>query len=168
MRTQREQWDQNELVVWDEAINKSIWELIEEKKVKVLHTFLPMGKEVNVWPTIESALKSGIQVITTKTLPKGKLQHLELHDPAQLADGLFGTKHPAHTQEYEGTYDLIVVPGLAFDRSGGRIGYGAGYYDQFLCDHTNAIKIAVCYPFQLVDHVPQEGHDLPMTRVIFE
>jgi 5-formyltetrahydrofolate cyclo-ligase len=132
LRDQRESWDEDELAIWDQNINDTLGKLIAERNVKTLHTFLPMGKEVYVWPTIESALKLGLNVITTKTLPKGKLQHFELLDSSNLESGLFGTKHPANASEY------------------------------------NALKVAVCYPFQVLDQVPQEAHDLQMDSVIFE
>jgi 5-formyltetrahydrofolate cyclo-ligase len=168
MRQLRDETDVSTRVSLSSAINKTLWHLIETEQVQTLHTYLPMGNEVDVWPVLKLALSNGIKVITTKTLPKGKLQHLELLDPTKLEGGLFGTKHPNHGIEYTGNYDLVIVPGLAFNQAGGRIGYGAGYYDQFLIEHPNALKVAVCFPFQLTENLPQEAHDLPMDRIVFE
>lgn len=56
----------------------------------------------------------------------------------------------------EQNYDMILVPGLAYDADGYRIGYGGGYYDSFMIQHPNTIKIGVFYPFQEVACVPRE------------
>lgn len=63
--------------------------------------------------------------------------------------------------------EMIVVPGVAFDRSGRRLGRGKGFYDRLLAD-TSAVKIGICYEFQLVDELPAEKHDIPMDIVITE
>ncbi|MFI5300620.1 MAG: 5-formyltetrahydrofolate cyclo-ligase [Polyangiales bacterium] len=63
-------------------------------------------------------------------------------------------------------FDLIVVPGLAFDAEGGRVGYGGGYYDGYLARAINARSIAIAYDFQLVADVPRAAHDRRVDRVI--
>ncbi len=163
---QREAWEISELRAWSAKINEKLCAMMNERKVKVVHCFLPMGKEIDVWPSILFALQRGIKVVTTKTLPKAKLQHLVLSDPENLEQGRFGTKHPKDAEEYTGAYDLIIVPGMVFDANGGRIGYGAGYYDHFLSSHENAYKVGVCYPFQILDFVPQEQHDVSLDLVL--
>lgn len=62
---------------------------------------------------------------------------------------------------------LIIVPGLAFDLEGRRLGRGKAYYDRFL-NSTKAIRAAVCFRSQIVDRVPSEAHDLIMDHVIFD
>ena len=57
--------------------------------------------------------------------------------------------------------DLVILPGLAFDNKGGRLGYGGGYYDKYLSNISdNAVKVALCYDFQVIDTVPMEEHDI--------
>lgn len=62
--------------------------------------------------------------------------------------------------------DLILVPGLAFDREGNRLGRGKGYYDKIL-KRTTAWKIGICFDFQVLQQVPAEVHDVKMDEVIF-
>ncbi len=64
--------------------------------------------------------------------------------------------------------DLIVVPGVAFDRQGNRMGRGRGFYDRMLKSTPNAVKIGVAYDFQILDAIPVEPHDVPMDAVITE
>ncbi|MBO7234327.1 MAG: 5-formyltetrahydrofolate cyclo-ligase [Paludibacteraceae bacterium] len=61
--------------------------------------------------------------------------------------------------------DLVVVPGMAFDPQGNRLGRGKGYYDRFLCK-THAHKIGICFPFQYFDFIPHDEHDIRMDEVI--
>lgn len=65
--------------------------------------------------------------------------------------------------------DLIVVPGVAFDKKGHRMGRGRGFYDRFLAksELCNAYKLGVCFPSQIVDSVPMDPHDVSMDDVIF-
>lgn len=88
------------------------------------------------------------------------------HD-TNVGHGSFGIMEPqadAFT-DYE-QIDLILVPGMAFDRHGHRLGRGKGYYDRFLSQAKDCYKIGVCFPFQLVDEVPTDEHDVRMDEII--
>ena len=67
-----------------------------------------------------------------------------------------------------GKYDLIIVPGLSFDESNFRLGYGGGYYDNFMSQHLDARKIGIFYPFQKIEKVPVEAHDLKLDEVLVD
>ena len=82
-----------------------------------------------------------------------------------FAVGDFNILEPQN-EPYKGDFDLIVVPGVAFDRKGNRIGRGKGYYDRFLSQHLEVKRIGVCFDFQLVDEVPSEAFDIRMDEVI--
>ena len=90
---------------------------------------------------------------------------VELAENTGFAVGDFNILEPQN-EPYTGDYDLIVVPGVAFDRKGNRIGRGRGYYDRFLCKHLNVKRIGICFDFQLVDEVPVEDNDIKMDEVI--
>ena len=64
-----------------------------------------------------------------------------------------------------GVIDLVIVPGVAFDKQGHRLGRGRGYYDKTLCKIA-APKIGVCFGFQFLDEVPTDPYDIPMDEVI--
>lgn len=137
-------------------------------KAHRLHTYLPMGKEVDIWPLIRWALSTGMEITIPKTLPRRELLHLRLVEPLDLIEGRFGTFHPREEIPSLGFFDVILVPGLSFDVQGNRLGYGAGYYDQFLKEQPQAIKVGICYADQLATKVPQDDHDVPMDVVITE
>ena len=82
-----------------------------------------------------------------------------------FAVGDFNIMEPQN-EPYTGSFDLIVVPGVAFDRNGNRIGRGRGYYDRFLCKHLEVKRIGICFDFQFVEEVPTEPLDIRMDEVI--
>ncbi|MEZ4990455.1 MAG: 5-formyltetrahydrofolate cyclo-ligase [Saprospiraceae bacterium] len=151
----------------DRLLCQSLRELILERRPKIVHTYLPMPMEIDFLPVIHQMLEEHIRVVVPKTLRGGQLEHLILETPDQLEDGIFGTRHPMAGVPYEGPYDLIIVPGLAFDFHGNRLGYGGGYYDRFLPAHPEAYKTALCYSFQLMNNLPVEPHDIPLDSVLF-
>ena len=150
----------------DQWLSEELLMLIKDRKLKVIHSYLPMRDEIDIFPLIENMLAEGLIVVCPKTLNNRKLEHLVLKDIEALELGKFGTKHPKGTEIYQGKYDLIIVPGLAFDQQKRRLGYGGGYYDEFLSNHPEASKIGIYYDFQEVPIVPVEPHDVPIDQLI--
>lgn len=90
---------------------------------------------------------------------------VELAEDTAFAVGDFNILEPQN-EPYEGSFDLMVVPGMAFDDAGNRLGRGRGYYDRFLCKHLSVPRIGICFDFQRVPSVPVEPTDIRMDRVI--
>jgi 5-formyltetrahydrofolate cyclo-ligase len=106
--------------------------------------------------------------------PKVRGEELSLHairDPeAELVPGAFGIREPRPdlTSIPLEMIDAFLCPGLAFDRRGGRLGRGKGFYDRLLENaRTDALKIGVCFPWQIVDDTFAEPHDIAMDAVLF-
>lgn len=90
------------------------------------------------------------------------------YDRQHLALGSFHIEEPTGDETVSiDDIELIITPGVAYDRRGGRLGRGKGYYDRLLAG-SKAVKIGVGYDFQLVDEIPQEPHDVRMDAVITE
>lgn len=79
--------------------------------------------------------------MSPKTLPKRKLKNLVLNSLDEVENGVFGTTYPMGEELFEGEYDLIIVPGLSFDCNNYRLGYGGGYYDNFIVNYPHAKKL---------------------------
>lgn len=90
---------------------------------------------------------------------------VELTPDTPFAVGDFNILEPQN-RPYTGGYDLIVVPGMAFDRAGNRLGRGKGYYDRFLSQNQSVYKIGICFGFQIVGNVPTEPTDIRMDEVL--
>lgn len=80
----------------------------------------------------------------------------------------FDIPEPPFIFEPQTNLDLIIVPGVAFDRKGNRIGMGKGYYDRFLTDYKNVPKIALAYSEQVLDQVPKDPYDEPVNIILTE
>ncbi len=158
--------DQKE--AYDQWISEQLWLKVETLEANIVHVYLPMKTEIDIYPFIKKALSKGKTLVCPKTLPKRQLEHLQLLSLSELEEGLWGTKHPASGIIYKDSIDLIVIPGLAFDLANYRLGYGAGYYDHFLEQYPKAYKLAVAYPFQMLETVPKEQHDVQLDEVLYQ
>lgn len=121
--------------------------------------------EIDPRPVAERAWREGKVVL----LPRPDAGRLDLApapwpEGEALIPGPYGIPVPARPGPYGGV-DVAVVPGLAFDRRGGRLGSGLGYYDRWFALHPAAWRVAFAYPWQVVDEVPREAHDVPMHAV---
>ena len=91
-----------------------------------------------------------------------------LTSPGKLIRGEYGIPEPSEFIPADiGDIDISIIPGIAFDRSGMRIGFGKGYYDRFLAEFSG-MKIGLCYELQLYDSIPHDSHDIPMDIIITE
>lgn len=122
--------------------------------------------EVDTQLLLEDALLSGKRVL----LPKVKGDDLVLCEytgPESLMVGAYGILEPDGRSAVceDSMIDLAVIPGMAFDRQGHRLGRGKGYYDRLLCN-LKAYKMGVCFPFQLLEQLPHEEHDVRMDGVV--
>ena len=138
---------------------------------RAIHCYLPMRSEVDTRPLIADALARGKRVAVPIVVPKAAdLAHawLESLNPGALTPGVFGTFNPRDLRPAApGEWDLAIVPLLAFDRRGYRLGYGKGYYDRLLatCPVTT---IGVGFTDQEVDALPIEAHDIALDWIITE
>lgn len=153
---------------YDRWICGELWTIIEKNQYQFVHCYLPMGAEINIYPLIERMLEAGITVVTPKTLPKPQMRHFILSSLDELEVGRFGTRHPSNAVVFAGKYDLIIVPGLAFDHLNFRLGYGGGYYDNFLLHHPHTYKLGICYPIQRMKAIPLESHDVQLDQVLYK
>ncbi|MSP62674.1 MAG: 5-formyltetrahydrofolate cyclo-ligase [Myxococcales bacterium] len=94
--------------------------------------------------------------------------HLHVASGDDLRPGRFAIREPDPSAPAVGAgeIDLVIVPGLAFDRTGHRLGFGRGYYDALLARAPQAIRYGACLPYQLVPNVPAEPHDQRMDFVV--
>lgn len=136
-----------------------------------VHIFISKSDEPNTSPIIEFGWKSGKQIGVPCVLPDTpELFHSQLNSFKDLRSGALGVLEPSPERRVAlipEIFDLVIVPGVAFDRQGGRLGYGKGYYDRFL-KQTCAFRLALAFDFQVLEGVPTEKHDVPMNGILTE
>ena len=101
-------------------------------------------------------------------LPRVNGMNLDIlkYDEQRLQKGAFLIEEPVGEDLVPiNTIQLVIVPGVAFDRNGNRLGRGKGFYDRLLAG-SSALKVGICYPFQLIDDIPSESHDVRMDVII--
>ena len=131
----------------------------------LLYSALP--DEVPTQPLLNRLSTEGKTVLLPRVVSDTDMELRRYTGSNDLEQGAFGIMEPTGKlfTDYE-NIDVAVVPGMAFDREGHRLGRGKGYYDRFLAQLPHTYKIGVCFPFQLVDLVPADAHDILMDEVI--
>lgn len=130
--------------------------------------FMPMKDEIDIKPFISYLTDKDINVYVPVSFDNGIMSFYKLQEIDNLVTGKYGISEPERQDEYVyDPNDLIIVPGVAFDKYCNRMGRGKGYYDIFLNKHKLK-SIAVCYNEQIIDKVPTEVHDIKMNMVICE
>lgn len=135
------------------------------RAAKTLYVYLSAKQEVRTNGIIRQARRDGKRVAVPKVCGS-ELRFYRLDEDTVLLPGSFGILEPVNGQETDDPTALVLLPGLAFDRSGRRLGYGGGYYDRFLARETDHPTVGLCYGFQLVDELPAEPHDVRAAAVL--
>ena len=134
--------------------------------------YISYGNEVFTHELIKSSLSTTKTVVVPKSNTSNyTLQLYILTDWNQLSSGAYHILEPNpdhHQQIAASTLDCILVPGVAFDLQGNRLGHGKGYYDRLLCGTPQIPHIGLAYECQLVDHIPLDDHDLPVHYLVTE
>ena len=142
------------------------------KQANVVMFYVSLRDEVNTLSMIDEAIKTGktvcvpVVILAEKRLIAGGIKDRE----ADLEKQHFGIYQPKQGKVVEvplEDIDLVVVPGVAFDKNNVRLGRGHGYYDRFLSSLPKRTKaIGLAFDFQVVDHLPQDSHDIPVWKTI--
>ena len=172
MRRGREALSAEEWDVLSERIRFHVGALEVFSRARSIHSFWPLSsrREVDLRPLLRQAHASGKQVWLPIVSKQG-LIHAEYTSDVNLTDGAFGVKEPSTEHAVSIVRpDLILVPALAVDSHGNRLGYGGGYYDRFLGEllelgHHPPV-IATAYAMQMVEHVPVGPLDVAVDATI--
>lgn len=136
------------------------------RAARSLYCYLPYNQEVRTWPILARARADGKRVAVPKCYGR-EMKFLWLDDFSRVAEGAYGIPEPLFDEPVADDEEaLIVMPGLAFDPDGHRVGYGGGFYDRYLEAHPHHRLVALCYPFQLFEHLDVEAHDVAVDLVI--
>lgn len=153
--------------IFEKFINSNFY-----KCADVIFTFVSFASEVDTKKIIEYAIKDKKTVCVPKVISKDEgFIIYKINGLMDLEEGFYGILEPKNTCEiidYE-SIDFILMPGVAFDKFGGRIGYGGGFYDRYLSSLKRDIpKIAIAYDLQIVDKIPMTGLDIYIDGLITE
>ena len=137
------------------------------RQATTIYGYLPYNQEVRTIPMLEQALAEGKRVAVPKVYGD-EMRFLYIDDLSRVEKGYAGIPEPIDDGPVaEDPTALVLMPGLAFDRMGHRIGYGGGFYDKFLSAEPDHPTLALCYGFQMLDELPTEEFDVPVDCVLW-
>lgn len=137
------------------------------KNAKTIYGYLPYNQEVRTVPMLEQALKDGKRVAVPKCYGE-EMKFIFLDDLSKVEKGYANIPEPiADEPVADDETALVLMPGLAFDPQGHRVGYGGGFYDKFLSREPNHPTLALCYEFQMLPSLETEEHDIPVDYVLW-
>ncbi|WP_294405087.1 5-formyltetrahydrofolate cyclo-ligase [uncultured Clostridium sp.] len=160
----------------DNIIRKKFLESSYYKNAEKIFIYISYSSEINTIEIINRALNDGKEIFVPRTVFKTKaMDAVKITSLEKLKKDRYGIPEPEEDASHinPDKLDLIVVPGVAFDNRGGRIGYGAGYYDRYFKkiskERSKIIKkIALAYNFQVIENVPMDEQDVKIDCIITE
>ena len=138
------------------------------RNAKTFYGYLPYNQEVRTVPMLEQAIRDGKRVAVPKCYGE-EMRFIYISDfEKEVAPGYANIPEPiADGPVADDKTALVLMPGLAFDPQGHRIGYGGGFYDRFLSAEPDHPTLALCYGFQMVEHLETEEFDIPVDQVLW-
>ena len=136
---------------------------------KQIMLYMPLGNEMDLTTVKNTALADGKRVVLPVTEKNsGVITPICVDENTVFEKGSFSVMEPKCAEIADMTKtDVVLVPGIAFDKSGARVGFGKGCYDMLL-EIYSGIKIGVCYDFQICDRISADLHDVKMDYILTE
>ena len=183
IRSLKASHSQEQLAFMSDEISNRLLENPMMRDAKVVLAFYPLPDEVSIISVIEFLVSQGKTVLLPQVVSDTEMIIREHHSSDDFREGAFGILEPTGQlfTDYE-SIDVALIPGVAFDRNGNRLGRGKGYYDRFIAkcydkkchdlkSHDKNKKkpylVGVAFPFQIIDTVPCEVTDVAMNEVYF-
>ena len=137
------------------------------RNAKTIYGYLPYNQEVRTVPMLQQAIRDGKQVAVPRVCGDEMIFYY-MTDFDRVEKSNFGIPEPLGDEPVaEDTGALVLMPGLAFDKAGHRVGYGGGFYDKFLANEPSHPTVALCYDFQVLPHLNTEEFDVPVDLVLW-
>ena len=167
IRERKRAMTEEEIVSRSEALGRLFIASEAYKNAKTIYGYLPYNQEVRTVAMLEQALRDGKRVAVPKCYGD-EMKFIFMDDLSKVESGYAGIPEPiADEPVADDETALVLMPGMAFDAEGHRIGYGGGFYDKFLSREPNHPTLALCYEFQMLPHLETEEHDIPVDYVIW-
>ena len=137
------------------------------RNAKSVYGYMSYNQEVRTLPLLEQALRDGKRV-AIPICYGSEMRFIWMDDLSHTSKSSCGFPEPIHDAPMaDDPTALVLMPGIAFDATGHRVGYGGGYYDKFLAAEPDHPTVALCYDFQLLDQLPVNEFDIPADLVLW-
>ena len=167
IRQRKRAMTEEEITAKSRKLGQLLMESDLYKNAKTFYGYLPYNQEVRTVPMLEQAMKDGKRVAVPKCYGD-QMKFIYLDDLSKVEKGYAGIPEPVEDGPVaDDPTALVLMPGLAFDPEGHRIGYGGGFYDKFLAQEPDHPTIALCYDFQMLPALETEEYDIPVDCVLW-
>lgn len=167
IRERKRAMTEEEIVERSNALAEKFYHTPAYQAASTIYGYLPYNQEVRTVPMLQRALDDGKRVAVPKVYGD-EMRFIYLEDLTQVSKGYAGIPEPiADAPVADDKRALVLMPGLAFDPQGHRIGYGGGFYDKFLAKEPHHPTLALCYEFQMQAHLDTEEFDIPVDTVLW-
>jgi len=158
--------DNEKYVKYSQLIVKKLRDRIKKMSIDSIALYYPINKEVNVLPLIEELLKNQKKVYLPKVFGK-QMKMAKVKSLNRLTKSKFNIPEPID-DEFSSKIDVYIIPAVAYDLKGYRIGYGGGYYDRYFLQNTKTYLIGVVFNFQLINSFPTYLNDIRVDLIVNE
>lgn len=167
IKAQKKAMTEAEIVAASNRLAEQFYATEQYRNAKTIYGYLPYNQEVRTTPILQKALADGKKIAVPKVYGD-KMRFIYLEDLSQVEKGYCNIPEPIDDGPVaDDPTALVLMPGLAFDKEGHRIGYGGGFYDKFLMEEPGHPTVALCYEFQMLPHLETEEFDIPVDIVLF-
>ena len=167
IRAKKRALTEEQIVRYSEELAQKLFAHPLYQAAKSIYGYMSYNQEVRTTQMLAHALADGKQVAVPKVYGD-EMKFILLSDLGQVAKGYAGIPEPiADGPVAADPTALVLMPGLAFDPEGHRLGYGGGFYDKFLAAEPDHPTLALCYDFQMLPHLDTESYDIPVDRVLW-
>ena len=162
---------------WSATICEQLLAHPAVRRAATIYAYHPLPDEPDIWPLILQLHRQGKTILLPHILSDTQMTFLPYTGEDQLKEGPYHIMQPSSplspTRTGEAGTDscsCFLIPGMAFTADGKRLGRGKGYYDRYLAHarlspHTTHL-IGICYPYQIINHIPTDKYDIPMNEVL--
>ncbi len=169
-RMKRENQPEKEREEKSRLICRKVLDLPVYQASSTILVYIETQGEVSLDGVIRAAWKDGKTVASPRCHGK-TMDFYRIRSYEDLETGTFGVREPKDGCEMiipDPSHTLLLAPGVAFDRRGGRVGYGGGFYDRYLAEHPGLHTVGIGFAFQIYDTVPGEPTDIPLEQIVTE
>lgn len=168
IKQRKELLSSHEITQKSDRIQSLLFNLPFYQEAEAIFCYVSFNQEVSTTEIITKALLDGKRVYVPKIL-QGNMKFIEIMSLSDLVPGFFGILEPKGDKEViPASYNFVIVPGLAFDQEGRRIGYGKGFYDRYfnLYGEERFLKVALAYDFQVYAQLQDFPKDVKMNMIL--
>lgn len=167
IREQKRAMTQEQILTASACLMEKFLDSEAYKGARTIYGYLPYNQEVRTVPLLERALMDGKRVAVPKVYGD-EMKFIYMTDLSLVEKGYAGIPEPVADEPVaDDPTALVLMPGLAFDLQGHRVGYGGGFYDKFLAQEPDHPTLALCYDFQILPEIKTEEFDIPVGCVLW-